>query len=304
MGTMKRKVIQIAESTQLISLPRKWALQYGIKKGDELDVDIQGSQLMISSGDSVRTEKIELDVSTLEPFILRAVDAMYKSGYDEVDLHFSDSHSIHGLQANVSQEMPEFEIIEQTGSSLKIRSVSTASAEELDGMLRRMFLITLSISQNVADMAAQANFQKIEDVLALEKTNNRLCNFCERLLNKYGFLQYRKPTFLYTIVWEMEKIADQYKYLCLGWRERMPKLSDQEVQLLQQTHQLLHTFYELFYKYDPDKAAAIATTRKQIIDRVNELFFKPNQDYKLLHHTASIAQMVFNLLGCYFGTRY
>ena len=84
----------------------------------------------------------------------------------------------------------------------------------------------------------------------------------------------------------------------------MPKLSDQEVQLLQQTHQLLHTFYELFYKYDPDKAAAIATTRKQIIDRVNELFFKPNQDYKLLHHTASIAQMVFNLLGCYFGTRY
>ena len=29
---MKRKVIQIANSTQLISLPRKWTIKYGIKK--------------------------------------------------------------------------------------------------------------------------------------------------------------------------------------------------------------------------------------------------------------------------------
>ena len=30
---MKRKVIQIANSTQLISLPRKWVLDHNIKKG-------------------------------------------------------------------------------------------------------------------------------------------------------------------------------------------------------------------------------------------------------------------------------
>ena len=33
---MKRKVIQIAESTQLISLPRRWAMKCNVKKGDEL----------------------------------------------------------------------------------------------------------------------------------------------------------------------------------------------------------------------------------------------------------------------------
>ena len=46
---MKRKVIQIADSTQLISLPRKWALKYGIKKGDELDVEEQGSNVLVST---------------------------------------------------------------------------------------------------------------------------------------------------------------------------------------------------------------------------------------------------------------
>ena len=34
--TMKRRVIQIGNSTQLISLPRKWAQQFGVKKGDEI----------------------------------------------------------------------------------------------------------------------------------------------------------------------------------------------------------------------------------------------------------------------------
>ena len=46
---MGRKVIQIADSTQLISLPRKWALQHGIKKGDELEVEEKGRKIVIST---------------------------------------------------------------------------------------------------------------------------------------------------------------------------------------------------------------------------------------------------------------
>ena len=42
---MRRKVIQIAESTQLISLPRKWALKYNIKKGEELEIEENTFQL-------------------------------------------------------------------------------------------------------------------------------------------------------------------------------------------------------------------------------------------------------------------
>ena len=45
---MKRKVIQIADSTQLISLPRKWSLAHGIKKGDELEITEKGRQLTVS----------------------------------------------------------------------------------------------------------------------------------------------------------------------------------------------------------------------------------------------------------------
>jgi len=42
---MKRRVIQIADSTQLVSLSRKWAIQRGIKKGDELEVKEEGNRV-------------------------------------------------------------------------------------------------------------------------------------------------------------------------------------------------------------------------------------------------------------------
>ena len=45
---MKRKVIQIADSTQLISLPRKWAQKFNIKKGDELEVEEHDNKIVVS----------------------------------------------------------------------------------------------------------------------------------------------------------------------------------------------------------------------------------------------------------------
>ena len=72
---MRRKVIQIADSTQLVSLPRKWAQNYGIKKGDELEVTEHGNRVMISVDKNPQTESIEIDLSNLELMSKRIVAA-------------------------------------------------------------------------------------------------------------------------------------------------------------------------------------------------------------------------------------
>lgn len=301
---MKRKVIQIAESTQLISLPRKWAVQYGVKKGDELDVETQGDKIVVSQHGSNTVSRISVDVTDLKPFILRALAAVYKSGYDEVDLRFQDSAELVGIAAEVNQVLPGFEIIEQRPTSMQIRSVSVETESEFDNMLRRIFMITLSMAENVSELVRQRDYRKVRDALALEKTNNRLCNFCERLLNKYGYREHRNTTFIYCIVWELEKIADQYKYLCMYLEQAKPRCNQQTIELLQETHHLLQAFYETYYRFDKDKVAFIATQRREMVDRISMLFGQPRQDYRCLHHILSIVQMIFNLLGCYFGTRY
>ena len=63
---MGRKVIQIADSTQLISLPRQWTKKYNVKKGDELEVVEKDNMLEVSTKRADQEMEITLDVSGLD----------------------------------------------------------------------------------------------------------------------------------------------------------------------------------------------------------------------------------------------
>ena len=58
---IKRRVIQIANSTQLISLPRKWTQKYNIRKGDELEVEEDGDRILVHTETVPNTKEIEVD---------------------------------------------------------------------------------------------------------------------------------------------------------------------------------------------------------------------------------------------------
>ena len=129
---MRRKVIQIANSTQLVSLPRKWALEHGIKKGDELDVEVQGNKIMINSGLSKPVSKnIELDFAGLAPLLKRALHALYKVGYDSVLLHYNNPELIKAIQINLRDETLGYEVIEQKSNSCIIKTVAGGVESDL-----------------------------------------------------------------------------------------------------------------------------------------------------------------------------
>jgi len=89
---MKRKVIQIAGSTQLVSLPRKWSIEHNLMKGDELEVEEEGNTLLVSTGKAVDSGSVEVDVSSLDrDSLMFLIRALYKNGYDEIILNFKNS---------------------------------------------------------------------------------------------------------------------------------------------------------------------------------------------------------------------
>ena len=63
---MQRKVIQIADSTQLVSIPRQWGRKYNIKKGDELEVTEKDNTLEISTKKINQESEITLDVTGID----------------------------------------------------------------------------------------------------------------------------------------------------------------------------------------------------------------------------------------------
>ena len=86
---MRRKVIQIAGSTQLISLPRKWAVQHGIKKGDELEIEEKGNKILISTGKGIESKNAEIDPPHLTNVTERYITSFYRSGCKEIRVNYS-----------------------------------------------------------------------------------------------------------------------------------------------------------------------------------------------------------------------
>ncbi len=75
---MKRKIIQIANSTQLVSLPRKWCLSNNVKKGDEIDVKEKDNNIVVSTNAEPKPQSIEIKFKDYGVLLARFLHSLYK----------------------------------------------------------------------------------------------------------------------------------------------------------------------------------------------------------------------------------
>ena len=54
---MKRKINRVGYSTLTVSLPSKWAKQYGLKPGDEVEISEDGRTLRIEAKKGAKKKK-------------------------------------------------------------------------------------------------------------------------------------------------------------------------------------------------------------------------------------------------------
>lgn len=297
---MKRKVIQIAESTQLISLPRKWCLANSIKKGDELDVDVGESKLTVSCQPNNAIEYAEIKITDFGILAPRVIFALYKKGVDEIKIRFEKPEEIKIVQDALHNETVGYEIVEQESRSCLIKNISS-NIMGFDTMVRRTFLILLSLAEETYKSIENQDWDGLKNLTTLEESNNRFTTLCRRYLNKVGSSQGQKLGPYYCVVEELEKVADEYKYMINGltrYKKKHPK-SKEIVNAYKVLHQLMKDFYESFYKFDSKKIARMGETRKRFVtqwyDRLDKI--EDSQEFALMHHAIVIMQKIFNLLG-------
>ncbi len=299
---MKRKVIQIADSTQLVSLPRQWSKKYNIKKGDELEVTIKGNRLEIST-DYVKELSVEnLDISHLGPMILRCLMALYKRGVDEIHVTYDNEKLVEIIHIAIRKEANGYEIIDQSHGKCTIKYV-TGELGDFDSILRRTFLILINMSSEAYDAIEKKNFDRLSNIAYMEEANNRFTSACRRLMNKKGYDVNYSIGALYYIVEELENIADYYKYLCLYLNKRgneKTRFDKESVELLHKTNLAFRLFYECYYKMDKDKIVQIGEIRKKVVDEGLDLLTKKRgEEVILIHHTMTIMHKIFCLVGPY-----
>ncbi|MBI2144084.1 phosphate uptake regulator PhoU [Candidatus Woesearchaeota archaeon] len=301
---MKRKVIQIAGSTQLISLPRKWAQAHNVQKGAELDVQEDGDKVVIHVNNAPTVEKAEINISDLADMTPRAIRSLYKRGVDELKVTFNEPAMAAVVQEAISKEAVGFEVLEQGQNYCIVKYVSGV-IEEFDSLLRRIFLLLVNMAEDAVSAFKEGNYAHLKNVAFLEEANNRFTVICRRALNKKNSaFNFNKLGPIYYIVEELEHIADQFKYIChhfANLNSANVKLNKEVVDLFASSSRMVRSYYEIFYKFDARKVVALKNDRNKIIDRAHDLFKKKltYADYWLIHHSIDVTNRVFCLVGPY-----
>lgn len=259
---MKRKVIQLAGKTYVVTLPTEWVKAWGIKKGEEVEVTESGPRLIVSTGQARDIKHGKADVSDASERTLRWVlSSLHKKGYDEIELKTQNQEHSKIVDELLKDLFLGFAVINKTPNSITIRAVSKELDDQLQTIVRRAFLVTVQMSDDLAAISKNKTFNDVQKIIEQEKTNNQLTNFVERIINKKGLDEPVKNSFLYVIMWNLEKVADQLKYVAQSIQKQKSIEKNSQI-LIERTSKLLREYYELFYKFDIKKLSDLSEAFK------------------------------------------
>src|SRR3989338_7175348 len=220
---MRRKVIQIANSTQLISLPRKWALRFNIKKGDEVEITEKGNKLIVCYDLGHQHTAAEIDVSGLDrTSILYYIEILYRLGYDEIRVKFSSAMTEHyrlnkqekiiSVIHYVASRLIGMEIIQQKESFVVLKSLEQLSGKEFETAVKRIFILLQDASDDFIRGAEKADVVNLETIEEKHDSIAKFISYGMRVLNKMGSGDERNGYLLFHIINQLDKVADIIKY--------------------------------------------------------------------------------------------
>ena len=163
---MKRSVIQLAGRTSVISLPSKWIQKYGVKKGDELELEEKENGLFIATKNFPSIKKAVLDARALNPRTLRwALSGLHKSGYDEIEVLYEKKETLNVVQNLLRNIFVGFAVMDQNSKKFLLKSISADVEREFDPVLRRAFLITISFANSVCNALKLEQYKVLQDLM-------------------------------------------------------------------------------------------------------------------------------------------
>jgi len=296
---MKRKIVKQGAATMTISLPASWIKKFKLNVGDELNIEEIGNRIEITTEKAMGEEKAELDSSKIGPLTKNDLSHLYILGYDEITIKFDDPK----ILEQIKERIPDcigYEIIDQSENNVTIKSISSALEGEFDNMLRKVFLILKEMSENVYTALKNKEFSRLKQIRDMETINNKFTSFLLRLLSKKGYKDPNRTLQAYDMVQNLERLADEYKYICDNLINTKKPIDKEVLTLLNEINHYYNLFYELYYKPDPEKRILVYQNRKNIKKKADD-FLKKGKNPLLSHHLVALIEKIYNTVGSYFA---
>ncbi len=300
---MRRKVSLIGPATLSVSLPSKWAKANNVKKGDEVEVTEEGNRLEISSKCGVTLSSVDLKIKKTNYSHLKSIIAnAYKKGYDQIVVEYDDESILKDLQKAVDSLLG-IEIVSRSQKRCEIRNIARELETEFSAILKNSFINLLELSNDVLESVKTNNFDKLEEIEYKKDTITKYTDFCKRVLNKHR-KSHAEMIFEYLIVWNLEKIANEYKYIYkYGRTYSLKDVSQDLISFFIESNRLLLLYYQAFYEKNDKKIEQISQIKEHTLFKQYYDSFS-NRDVAgqaVRHHLANIIRRVWDMCGPFYG---
>lgn len=267
---MKRRLIRQGLSSLTLSLPSKWVRENNLDAGEEVDV-VEGDRSLLISLDSAPVcRSIDIDVSSFDQmllpeghklnFIKIAITDAYVQGYDTINLNFKKPCQRECVE-EVVKEFIGLVIVEQTKSRVVIRDVSGMKNEESEHLLRRMFLVILSMAEEGVEFMKCKDLENANLVHLKDKTVNQLACYLLRQISKGGSGYNVNALPRYSVILMLAQLGDEYDRL---YKVLDCPLNEITIKSLGSAASINRLLYEIFYKFDIQKAAEMEAVRERL----------------------------------------
>lgn len=296
---MQRKLIrQGSGAGYTIYLPKKWVDSHGLGAGETVEVDEEGSRIVISLPDKGRERRTttlsfaEQDWHAGQPerYVQRMLATAYKQGADTILVRCTSPQILDYIERRVDS-LIGIEIIDQRQGTLVIKSLAEGLEMEFENVLSRITLLAEHLSKEAAKAISARDPQAIDNLLRLERTHNKFTDFAKRLLaGKRGAA--REDKYLYAYILENERLVDEYKHILRAAKDAAP--DPRSLEFLEEVNAYLQVLFGILRTQRPEDIRLLAENYAALRERADELLAE-GKDARLRSHLHHLVFRIYEL---------
>jgi len=271
---MRRRIIKQGHNTLTVTLPSKWVQLFNLKQGDEIEINERENGLFLTTEKHDEELKVEIDLAGLDiPTIWKYIMAVYREGYDEITIKFDPNikyehplrffsldayalkkgklaeHTPYEILRIMTSRFIGFEIIEHHKNYCVIKNMAQLTSKEFDPSLRRVFLLLQQMAEETNEAIQNNDPKVVAHLRDIDLNLDKFVDYCIRVLNKTGFKDVKKSHVLFSILYLLELLGDEYKNMSMHISKDMhgknlKNLKDIVEAITKQVDELYHLYYD------------------------------------------------------------
>src|SRR4030065_1362032 len=185
-----RRVQSTGRGSYIISLPKEWVQDIGLKRGSEVSFNVHSDQSLTLVPRKLREKTEEGEKAKLKEYYvnvnpkgelestLRMIKALYAIGADIIRVHFKSTEEAEKYKTEIKNFARDrflgSEIIDEPPEELTLQLLIRQSARPIEMAVRRMAVLALSANKDAIAALKNRSSKLLENVINAHNDANRL----------------------------------------------------------------------------------------------------------------------------------